>query len=132
MKALIWSLSALLALLWTGLAAAVAAIVRWTADNLGQAPIDAVGTAAGSLAIPAWLAPWIDAAGWGAAQEAVTAWVTALSAALPFVGTAVGWLVPAVWLTWGLGIVVLLVLTLLAVWLLGRAGKLGSLTPRPA
>jgi hypothetical protein len=73
------------------------------------------------------LGPWIDAATWAVAQEAVGSALASLPAALPVVGGALAWLVPAVWVTWGLGLVALVGLALLATSMLGRSGRgLGS------
>ena len=53
-------------------------------------------------------------------KRAVAGTLAAVSASLPMLGTAVGWLVPLVWTVWGLGLAVMLVLTVLAHWLIGR------------
>ena len=83
-----------------------------------------------AAAIPAWLAAWVDPTGWAALQQAVAGTLTTVSASLPMLGTAVGWLVPVVWIVWGLGLAVMLMLAALAHWLIGRLNdRYNSRTP---
>ena len=75
-----------------------------------------------------WIALWVDPQVVRWAQEAVL-WVLgllgSLSAGLPMAGQVVGWLVPLVWVLWGLGMVFLLGLALgVHVWL-GRGAARG-------
>jgi hypothetical protein len=46
----------------------------------------------------------------GASAEAVTPWLA----------SAVGWLVPIVWIIWGMGLMMMFVVTLIALWLVGQ------------
>jgi hypothetical protein len=121
---------AVLALLWTGGAAAVAQLVEWSAQGLAAGGSASTGTVVTAAAAPSWLSAWIDPATWSAAQQAITGALAAVSASLPAIGTAVGWLVPAVWVGWGLGLVALMALTLVAYLLIARVG--GGGTPGPA
>jgi hypothetical protein len=120
MKIALWIAFALLALLWTGGAAVMAQLVAWSASGLAAGGAAQVGGAVASLAVPAWLAPWVDAAAWTAIQQAVAGTLAAVSGSLPLLGTAVGWLVPLVWICWGVGLVIMLVLTGVGHWLIGR------------
>lgn len=94
-KFLLWTVLAVLALIWTGGAALLAQIVQWTAQGIAAPAAGAVGAAAATLGVPGWLAPWVDAA---------------------------AWLAPAVWLAWGLGVLLMLALALAGHWGLGRFG----------
>jgi hypothetical protein len=78
--------------------------------------------------VPDWIALWVDPQVVRWAQEAVL-WALgllgSLSAGLPMAGQVVGWLVPLVWVLWGLGMLVLLGLALgVHVWL-GRGAARG-------
>ena len=120
MKIVLWLAFAVLALMWTGGAAVTAQLVAWSAGGLASGGAAEIGAVASAAAIPAWLTPWVDPAAWAALQKAVAGTLTTVSASLPMLGTAVGWLVPLVWTVWGLGLAVMLVLTVLAHWLIGR------------
>lgn len=123
MKIALWIGFAVLALLWTGGAAAVAQLVQWSAQGLaagGAAPLSGIATGA---ALPAWLSAWVDPATWSAAQQAVAGALTTASESLPAIGTALGWLVPAVWVVWGLGLAALVGFTVLLAWLIARARR---------
>jgi hypothetical protein len=120
MKIALWIAFALLALLWTGGAAVTAQVVAWSASGLAAGGVAQVGGTVASLAIPVWLAPWVDAAAWTAIQQGVAGTLVAVSGSLPLLGTAVGWLVTLVWICWGVGLAIMLVLTGLAHWLIGR------------
>ena len=128
MIALTWGVFAALALLWTGGAAMVAGLAGWTA----QAPAD--GSAAGAareiaaIPVPQWMALWMDTAMVEALQSALAWAVEAGRHALPFVGTAAGWLVPMVWIAWALGLAVLLAIAITAHLLVRRFRP----APRPA
>ena len=129
MKIVLWSIVAVLALLWTGSAAALSELVRWAGQAIAAQGAPPLGTIAGSLQLPAWLRGWIDPAAWSAAQQAVADVLNALAASMPAVGTLVGWLVPAVWVLWGLGIVVLIGVGLLGAWLVRRLDQRPAAVP---
>jgi hypothetical protein len=123
MKIAVWGLFAFVALLWTGGAALLAQLVEWSAQGLTAGGATAIGTVVATASPPAWLSSWIDATSWAAAQEAVGSALTSLSGVLPAISDAVAWLVPAVWVIWGLGLLALVALALLATALLGRFGR---------
>ncbi len=122
MKTALWIVFGLVALVWTGIAALAAEVIAWAGQGLSAAPSDTLGEAAAALALPAWLSPWVDAATWNAWVQGIAGAVAALEQAFPALGEAVSWLVPAVWVGWGLGLAALLVLTFVGHWGLGRFG----------
>ena len=120
MKIVIWGGFALPALLWTGMAALLAQVVEWSVRGLassGDAWKDTVGAI---WEMPAWLSPWIDPTAWAALQEGVGRLLVGVSGALPPLGDVAIWLVAAIWVAWGLGLLALLGLTLAGAWLLRR------------
>ena len=128
MKLALWLGCALLALLWTGGAALTAALIQWAAQVLASGGAVDWAQAAARWPVPDWIALWLDPQAVRWAQEAVL-WALgllgSLSAGLPVAGQVVGWLVPLVWVLWGLGMLVLLGLALgVHVWL-GRGAARG-------
>lgn len=126
MKVVLWFVFAVLAVLWTGGSAALAQLMSWSAAGLAQGGGVEVVAAATTVAMPAWLSGWVDPVAWTAAQQAAVETFGAVRAALPVLGTAVGWLVPAVWVLWGLGLAALLTATLAGHWAIGRLRRSGG------
>ncbi len=120
MKLALWGVFVLMAGLWTGGAALLAQLVQWSAQGLASGAASDIGTAAATLAIPVWLAPWFDPATWAAIQQSVSAALESLATLLPDLGDLVSWLSPLIWVFWGLGLMVLLALTLVGHWLIKR------------
>lgn len=113
MKAIIWSVFLLLAVLWTAGAALFVQLTEWSVGLIAAGSATDLVDRIAQIPVPPWLAPWIDLGGW---QELVT-WFTALlqsiDALLPSAGQSLGWLVPLIWIVWGLGMVALLVAALI-------------------
>lgn len=108
MIALSWMLFALLALFWTAGAWIAAAATEWTVQALATGTAVQAARDASTLPLPEGLRPWIDPA-WSQALQSLAQWaVEAAGAWLPLAGTAAGWLVPAIWIAWGLGLFALL------------------------
>jgi len=126
MKVVLWLTFALLALLWTGGAALLAGLTGWAAEILGSGTAVNWAKAAAQFPVPGWIALWVDPQAVRFVQEAVL-WVLGalgtLADGLPTAGQLVGWLVPLVWLGWGLGMVVLLGLTVGLDWWLSRSSR---------
>jgi hypothetical protein len=121
MRFALWAAVTVLALLWTGGAALVAELVDWAAREAASRGTDAVvASAAGAVTLPSWLSPWVDVSTWNAAVSAVGEAIRAAQTSLPSLGSMLGWLVPAVWVVWGLGLALLLALAAGGHWLVGR------------
>lgn len=114
---------ALLALLWTGGAALAAWLVQWTAQALASGGAVEFGRELGALPLPQWIAVWMDPALVQAAQSALLWMLDAASGLLPLAGSAAQWLVPVVWVVWGLGLLVLLAAAGASHLLLRRLGS---------
>ncbi len=120
MKLAIWIVFGLLAALWTGGAFAAAALTEWASGLIASGAAVDMGRAVAEWPVPAWLAPWVDAAGIKAMQAFFVAALTWLRDAWPSIGAMVGWLVPVIWVLWGLGLALLLLLAGVGHWLAGR------------
>lgn len=108
MIALTWTLFALLALAWTGAAWIAAAATGWVAQALASGTATQAARDLAALPVPEWLEAWADPA-WLQALHSALQWaVEGVGAGLPLAGTAAGWLVPAVWIAWGLGLALLM------------------------
>jgi hypothetical protein len=123
MKIFLWVVVALIGLFWTGLAALGASLVGWGAGALASGGAAEWARVAGQWPVPAWIGVWIDPAAVKALQDALLWGLQALQQSLPWVASAVGWLVPLVWVTWGFGLLLLLLLAFVAHVLIGRGSQ---------
>lgn len=121
MTTIIWGVFSVLALLWTGGAALLAQFIKWSVPGMALVGEASSGALAAAATMPAWLSPFIDPALWTAVQQTVAGIVASLPAMMPFLGEVAAWLVPAVWVGWGLGFLSLLTLALASTWLLRRS-----------
>jgi hypothetical protein len=107
MKAWLWGVLALIGLFWTGAVALFARGVEWAVQGLMAAGSASGDLDVAALSIPAWLSPWIDAQTWEALRELLVSVLTGADALWPVLGSVADWLVPAVWVIWGLGLMLL-------------------------
>lgn len=126
-----WIAIASLLALWSLAAWALHAVAVWSVSNAGALAGAASGV--GSIALPAWLAPWVPA-------ELVQAMAQMVAGLGPLVGSLLqaapalaGGLTVATWVIWGIGSVLLVLLgaglhLLMALW--RRRGGSGA-GPRP-
>jgi hypothetical protein len=108
MFVLTWALFGLLALFWTGAAWITAAATQWMAQALASGTAAEAARDLAALPVPEWLKFWIEPEWVQALQSALQWLVDGAGAGLPLVGTAAGWLVPAIWVAWALGLLLLL------------------------
>lgn len=121
MKIAIWAVVGVVIGLWTAGAFVVAEATQWAARHVASGAAQDLGRVAAQWPAPAWLAFWVDPQ-WIASIQATALWtLDALSDAVPFVESALGWLVPLVWALWALGTIVLIALAGLGHWLAGCA-----------
>lgn len=108
MAALSWTVFGLLALLWTAGAWLTAEAVDWIAQSLASGTAVQVARDMTIGTVPQWLQLWIDPA-WLQALQSALRWLLELAGTgSPAAGAVAGWLIPLVWVGWGLGIVALL------------------------
>lgn len=103
--------------LWSLVAWAFQSITAWTVSNAG---VLAGGGAVASegLRLPDWLAPWMPPELARALDSLATAVTPAIEAGLAWAPALAGGLSIAVWVIWGIGSVLLVVLGLLATGLI--------------
>lgn len=126
MRFLVWSIFVVLAALWTGASALLAAGLQWAAAALAGGTAADLAAALGNWQLPNWLMAWMDLGWLTSVQAVVVQLVDKLQAWWPNIGQAVAWLVPMVWLGWGLVLFLLLLLAVLAHVLVGRLGRGGK------
>ncbi len=126
MIALSWTLFALLALFWTGAAWITAAATGWVAQALASGTATEAARDLAALPVPEVLKPRVEPAWLQALQSALQWAIDAAAAGLPFAGTAAGWLVPAVWVAWGLGLALIVAGAAVAHVLLRRFVQRGA------
>ncbi len=127
MAALSWIVFGLLALLWTAGAWVTVEATEWIAQALASGSAVQAARDIASLPLPAWLRLWIDPAWFEALQSLVQWSAGVLGAGLPFAGTAAVWITAAIWITWGLGLVLLLAAATAVHLLLRRRGRRNAL-----
>jgi hypothetical protein len=105
-----WLLMALLLALWSAAAWVMHALAQWSGLQAGG--MSGLPMQIGALPVPEWLLPWLPLG----AQES---WTGALTAFTPLFDTMLGFapallalLVPAIWLIWAVGAVLLVALGL--------------------
>jgi hypothetical protein len=131
MLALSWILFALLALFWTGAAWITASATQWAAQALASGTAAQAARELAAVPLPEWLRLWIDP-DWLQPFHSALQWaIDSAGAALPLAGMAAGWLVPAIWIGWGLGMLLLLLGALGAHALLRRLGRRAPDGPLP-
>ena len=120
MKALIWVVFALLTSLWTLFAALMASLAGWLSRSVNVSDAEAAVRTASEWPVPQWVSLVIDPA-WIQWMQMALAWsIEHLASVAPFLSGALGWLVPLIWLGWGLVQLILLVIAVLAHVLVGR------------
>lgn len=129
MKALLWGVTALFALVWSGLAWASVELVQWTVGLLASGQGAELGRSAVEFQVPAWMAPFIDTGLVTLLQDFVK-WLIELAAGgAPLAGAAVGWLVPLVWIVWAFGLVMLLAVAGVLHLLINKLPRTGASRP---
>ena len=123
MKAILWSGVALLALLWTSGAALMAKAVHWSAKRMTAEPTMSLEAVTSSFMIPVWLTAWFDPVAWVIILETLEDMLGSFESVLPTVGMVMAWLIPAIWITWALGMLILVGLMVIGTLSLKRMQK---------
>lgn len=123
MKIIVWTAFGAMAVVWTLGALIVVELVQWGAQFIASGAATELGRSAAQWPGPAWLTLWLDPAVIKAMQEGMLTGIEAFRSALPWIGSAVGWLVPLVWISWGIGVALLLAMAGGAHWLASRGKR---------
>jgi hypothetical protein len=114
----------LVAALWTGVAALTAVVTQWSSGLIASGGAVDLGQMAAEAPVPGWLSLWgIDPAWVRSVQEFLLWSLQSAREAPPWLGSALGYLVPVIWVFWALGLLVLLLIAGGAHLLLGRFGR---------
>ena len=120
MRLVIWVAFGVLMALWTTFVAMSAGLVGWLLSAVANGQITGAAQAVGQWPIPAWLGVWIDP---GMVENMQATWLNVvqwLSQVLPAASTLTGWVVPLMWVVWGVVSVCLLVAAVVGHLLAGR------------
>lgn len=123
MKLALWGLFALIAAAWSGAILISVELVQWLAASVPGANPGAILAPAGDVPVPPWLAWWIDPAWVGGAQALwaqVLGWLGWLSQTGSSLEGVVGWLVPLLWVVWGVVLLIGLAVAVAGHCLLGK------------
>ena len=121
MKILIWVVFGVLMAVWTGFTAMSAGLVGWLLSAVADGQISGAAQAAGQWPIPAWLAVWVDP---GMVENMQATWlsvVQTLDQWLPSASALTGWVVPLLWVVWGLISLCMLAAAGAGHWLAGKS-----------
>lgn len=121
MRTLLWTLVALLALVWTGGAWLGAQVLDWAGTWLAAGAPPGAADVIVQWRIPTWLVAWMDLAWLAAAHAALVAALDTLQGGWPGLAGALGWLLATWWVLWALGLAALLALAALLHRLLAPA-----------
>ena len=123
MKLALWIVFAIIAALWTGTALVFAELTSWLATSVASGQAGDVITNAGQWPVPAWLGLFVDAA-WIEGMQA--AWVQVMGwfgQSGPALGGVVSWLIPLIWIVWGLVMLMMLAAAVGGHFLIGKFSR---------
>jgi hypothetical protein len=123
MKFILWGSVAFLSVLWTIGAALLAQGVVWSSRRMSEGPALTLEAAAGSVLIPVWLTSWFDPSAVTSLLQTAQGVLGNFFSVLPTMGMVLAWLVPAIWMTWGIGMLILLGAVLVGTGMLQRIQK---------
>ena len=128
--ALSWFAVLSLLAMWSLAAWAFHAIATWTVANAG---VLAGGSATTEgLRVPDWLAPWIPPELAGALASMVSALMPAIEAVLGWAPALAGGLSVAVWVVWGIGSGLLILLGVVLSGLIAVLGRRAAVSMTPS
>ena len=122
MKFLIWAITGFLVLLWTGAAAMLAAGVNWLAASVADPAIRTIPSPA-QWPVPEWLAVWVPSGVIELAKAGLVGSLASLVSSASWLAPALGWLPVAIWIVWGVVLVLMLALAAGAYLLMARSRR---------
>ena len=120
MKIALWLLCFFLGAIWTGLAALSIEATKWIAYGIPSGQIIDPTSWTAQWPLPAWLSSWIDPMWISVVQSAVQSAMTMAGDLVHNSSTAVSWMASLIWMAWGVGMFVLLLIGCVGHWLIGK------------
>lgn len=120
MKIAVWVVFSVVTLLWTAGTFIAVKLTQWGTSLLANGNIEPLSRGAAQWPVPEGLPLWLDPVMIQALQQYALLSLEAFRSAMPYMSTAMGWLVPVIWTVWGFGLLFLLALAGGAHWLTAR------------
>ncbi len=120
MKIAVWVVFSVVTLLWTAGTYIAVKLTQWGTSLLANGNLEPLSRGVAQWPLPEGLPLWLDPMMIQALQQYALLSLEAFRNALPYMSTAMGWLVPVLWAVWGLGLLFLLALAGGAHWLTAR------------
>lgn len=120
MKIVIWGVFVAAALLWTFASMVLVEAIQWSSERLSSGQTVNLESVTSSIVIPPWLSPWLEPSSWAMIFQSIQFFLANAASAVPAIGSLLGWLVPLIWIGWGLGMLALLALSIAGTLLLKR------------
>ena len=132
MKLLLWVVTLLILLLWTGTIWVFTGLADWLAAQVATGEGGNLAAIIAQWPVPPELAPWIGEAFLVPLRDLFAWTVGVLESLLPFVPGLVGILSVLLWIVWFIVTGIIVVLALLGHWALSKAQGLNRTVRRPA
>lgn len=131
MKILIWAVTGVLLLMWTGLIAVTTAVVTWV-SGMSTDPAKRSVEAIGNMPLPEWVTIWMPPGVLESVKASTTGVVESTMAGLTWLTPMLGWINPVLWVVWGLIAVMGLAIAVVLHMLVGRNNRSGGGPPMRA
>ena len=119
MKILIWAITGILLLMWTGFIAATTSVITWV-SGMSLDPAKAGVERLANVPVPEWVSIWIPPGVLESFNVSTAGIFESAMAAMSWLTPLLGWINPLLWVAWGLMTVVLLVVAVVLHMLVGR------------
>ena len=124
MKLLLWVVTLLVLLLWTGAIWVLTGLADWLATQVASGEAASLAALIAQWPVPPELAPWIAEAFLVPLRDLFAWTVGVLESLLPFLPGLVGILSVILWIVWFIVTALIVVLALLGHWALSKAQRL--------
>ena len=131
MKILIWAITGLLLLMWTGVIAVSTAVVTWVA-GLSTDPAQRGVQAMGELRVPEWVSIWMPPGVLESVKASTSGLLESTMAAVTWLMPMMAWLNPVLWIFWAFVAILMLALAAGLHVLVGRSNRPNVRHPQTA
>lgn len=128
MKIAVWVIFGVATLLWTAGTFIAVKLTQWGTQLLATGDFEQLSRGVAQWPVPEGLPIWFDPAAIQAMQQMALFSLEAFRNAMPYMSSMMGWLVPVIWVVWGLGLLCLLAMAGGAHWLASRYAPKQALT----